>query len=48
MFENNLSKGLGIHKNNVQVTSIRQGSVIVDYDVYIDANTPSKEWIEKR
>jgi len=46
MFEKNLATGLGISKNNVQVEEVRPGSVIVDYDILIDKNTPSREQIE--
>lgn len=48
MFVDNLSYGMGIDKRSIKVRNIREGSVIVDYDIMIDESMPSKSEIGKR
>ena len=48
MFVNNLSNGMGLDKRSFKVTNIREGSVIVDYEILIDENMPTKSEIGKR
>jgi len=47
MFVNNLSEAIGINKRSVKVRDIREGSVIVDYDILINKNMPTKSEIGK-
>jgi hypothetical protein len=47
MFVNNLSEAIGINKRSVKVRDIREGSVIVDYDILINKNMPTKAEIGK-
>ena len=39
MFEENLAASLGISMSSVQVTGLREGSVIVDYNLIVDKNS---------
>lgn len=39
MFEENLASSLGLNMSQVQVTGLREGSVIVDYNLVIDKNS---------
>lgn len=48
MFVNNLSEAIGIDKRSVKVRDIREGSVIVDYDILINKNMPTKAEIGKQ
>lgn len=48
MFVDNLSYAMRIHKTAFKVRDIREGSVIVDYDIMIDKNMPSKAEIGQR
>ena len=47
MFASNLSNALRINKRSIKVRDIREGSVIVDYDIMIDENMPSKSELGK-
>ena len=38
-FAKNLAGSLGIDKNMVEVTGVREGSVIVDYNLKVDKNS---------
>lgn len=48
MFRNNLSYAMGIDKRKVKVRDIREGSVIVDYDILIDRDMPTKSELGKK
>ena len=39
MFEENLASSLGISMSSVQVTGMREGSVILDYNLIVDKNS---------
>lgn len=39
MFEENLAASLGISMSSVQVTGLREGSVIVDYNLVVEKNS---------
>jgi hypothetical protein len=39
MFEENLADSLGISMSSVQVTGLREGSVIVDYNLIVDKDS---------
>jgi hypothetical protein len=39
MFEENLAVSLGISLSSVQVTGMREGSVIIDYNLIVDKNS---------
>lgn len=39
MFEENLAESLGISMSQVQVTGLKEGSVIVDYNLIVDKNS---------
>ena len=45
MFVQNLAESIGIEKSNIKVTQIREGSVIVDYEISIVKQMPSKDQI---
>ena len=48
MFEENLADSLGISMSQVQVTGLREGSVIVDYNLIVDkTSTVSVEQLKK-
>ena len=38
-FTKNLAGSLGIDKNMIEVTGVREGSVIVDYNLKVDKNS---------
>jgi hypothetical protein len=38
-FAKNLSDSLGIDKSMIEVTGVREGSVIVDYNLKVDKNS---------
>lgn len=38
-FAKNLSNSLGIDKSMIEVTGVREGSVIVDYNLKVDKNS---------
>lgn len=48
MFKQNLAHAIGIDKRKVKVRDIREGSVIVDYDILIDRDMPTKSELGKR
>ena len=48
MFVDNLSQAMGIDKRSLKVRDIREGSVIVDYDIQINKDMPSKAELGKR
>jgi hypothetical protein len=48
MFVNNLSYAMGIDSKKIKVRDIREGSVIVDYDIMIDNEMPTKSELGKR
>ena len=39
MFEKNLANSLGISMSQVQVTGMREGSVILDYNIVVEKNS---------
>lgn len=39
-FAENVASSLGVPKGDVQVMDLQSGSVIVDYNIYINANSP--------
>jgi hypothetical protein len=48
MFVNNLSYAMGIDQRKIKVRDIREGSVIVDYDILIDNEMPTKSELGKQ
>lgn len=48
MFAKNLAFAMGINKRKIKVTDIKEGSVIVVYDILIDSEMPTKSELNKR